>query len=80
MPVGPDRRERLRTSFLAPLRSSFQKANYSAAFKKCVIGRLEKVSAKQLAGFALNPSSANSLGYKFGQNAAKACIASGAKP
>jgi hypothetical protein len=70
----------LRASFLAPLKASFQTAHYSAAFKQCVLGRLEKVSASQLAQFALNPSSAHSLGYQFGRNAAKACIASGAKP
>jgi hypothetical protein len=70
----------LRASFLAPLKASFQKAHYSAAFKQCVLGRLEKVSAAQLEQFALNPSSAQSLGYKFGRDAAKACIASGAKP
>ncbi len=70
----------LRASFLAPLKADFQKAKYSAAFKTCVIGKLEKVSAKQLETFALNPSSANSLGYKVGRDAARACIASGAKP
>ncbi len=70
----------LRASFLAPLKASFQTAHYSAAFKKCVLGRLGKVSAAQLEQFALNPSSAHSLGYQFGRNAAKACIASGAKP
>jgi hypothetical protein len=70
----------LRASFLAPLKASFQTAHYSAAFKQCVLGRLEKVSGAQLEEFALNPSSAHSLGYQFGRNAAKACIASGAKP
>jgi hypothetical protein len=70
----------LRASFLAPLKASFQTAHYSAAFKQCVLGRLEKVTAAQLTQFALNPSSAHSLGYQFGRDAAKACIASGAKP
>jgi len=76
----PDVVSGLRASFLAPLKASFQTAHYSAAFKQCVLGRLEKVTAAQLAQFALNPSSAHSLGYQFGRDAAKACIASGAKP
>jgi hypothetical protein len=70
----------LRASFLAPLKASFKIAHYSPAFKQCVLGRLEKVSAAQLGQFALNPSSAHALGYQFGRDAAKACIASGAKP
>jgi hypothetical protein len=76
----PDVVTGLRASFLAPLKASFQTAHYSAAFKSCVLGRLEKVSGAQLERFALNPSSAHALGYQFGRDAAKACIASGAKP
>lgn len=70
----------LRASFLAPLKAQFQKSHYSAAFKSCVIGKLQKVTAKQLETFAFNPSKANSLGYQFGRNAARACVASGARP
>jgi hypothetical protein len=67
-----------RPLFLAPLRREL--ATTSAAFRNCVIAKTKLISAKELEQFALDPSAANARGEAFGANAAKACIASGAKP
>lgn len=70
----------IRAAFTASLEQGFKSAHYSAAFKNCVLGKARKISANELEQFAVHPATANSLGYQFGRNAAKACVASGAKP
>lgn len=70
----------LRTVFIAPIKKAFASSSYSAAFKNCVLKKAEQFPAAKLQQAALNPSGASALGEAFGRNAAKACIASGAKP
>jgi hypothetical protein len=70
----------LRAVFIAPIKKAFATSGYSAAFKNCVLKKAEQFPAAKLQEAALNPSGANALGQAFGRDAAKACIASGAKP
>jgi hypothetical protein len=70
----------LRSVFIAPIKKAFATSGYSAAFKNCVLKKAEQFPAAKLKQAALNPAGANALGEAFGRNAAKACIASGAKP
>jgi hypothetical protein len=70
----------LRGVFIAPIKKAFESSSYSAAFKKCVLQKAEQFPAAKLQQAALNPSGASALGEAFGRDAAKACIASGAKP
>jgi hypothetical protein len=68
----------LRPLFLAPIRRELGKT--SAAFRNCVLAKAERIPATELEQFALNPSTAAVRGRAFGVRAARACIASGAKP
>jgi hypothetical protein len=68
----------LRPLFLAPIRRGL--ASTSAAFRNCVLGKAERISGKQLEQYARDPSGASGSARAFGVNAARACIASGAKP
>jgi hypothetical protein len=70
----------LRAVFIAPIKKAFAASSYSAAFKNCVLKKAEQFPAAKLKQAALNPSGAQALGEAFGRNAAKACIASGARP
>jgi hypothetical protein len=70
----------LRSLFIAPIKSALQASSYSAAFKACVLKKSELFPAAKLREAALNPAGAQALGETFGRNAARACIASGAKP
>jgi hypothetical protein len=70
----------LRTVFISPIKKAFETSSYSQAFKNCVLKKAEQFPAAKLQQAALNPSGATALGEAFGRNAAKACIASGAKP
>lgn len=66
--------------FLAPTERGLKAAHYSAAFKRCLIGKLRNIPSSELVKMAADPSAARSIGTQFGRNAAEACIASGAKP
>jgi hypothetical protein len=68
----------LRPLFLAPIRRGLRAT--SAAFRNCVLAKAERLPATTLEQYALNPSAASVRGRAFGENAARACIASGAKP
>jgi hypothetical protein len=70
----------LRGLFITPIKTALAKSSYSAAFKDCVLKKSEQFPAAKLRQAALNPAGAQALGEAFGQNAAKQCIASGAKP
>ncbi len=70
----------LRGLFISPIRSALAKSSYSAAFKKCVLKKSEAFPTAKLRQVALNPAGAQALGQAFGVNAAKQCIASGARP
>jgi hypothetical protein len=70
----------LRGVFVAPIKQAFAGTKYSAAFKNCVLKKAEHYPTAKLQQAALNPSGANAQGEAFGKAAAKACIASGAKP
>jgi hypothetical protein len=70
----------LRGLFISPIRSALAKSSYSAAFKNCVLKKSEQFPAAKLREAALNPAGAQALGEAFGRNAARACIAAGAKP
>jgi hypothetical protein len=70
----------LRGVFVTPIKQAFAGSQYSAAFKNCVLNKAEHYPAAKLQEAALNPSGASAQGEAFGKAAAKACIASGAKP
>ncbi|HWF75506.1 MAG TPA: hypothetical protein VG186_19310 [Solirubrobacteraceae bacterium] len=68
----------LRPLFLAPVRRYLKTT--SAVFRNCVVAKFEHIPATQLEQLALNPSTASARGEALGVHAARACIASGAKP
>jgi hypothetical protein len=70
----------LRAIYLDTIKRGFASAHYSAAFRNCLLKRLEAVPASLLKQSALNPSGAAAAGQAFGRRAAKACVASGIKP
>jgi hypothetical protein len=70
----------LRSVFIEPIKKAFETSSYSKAFKDCVLKKAQEFPAAKLKQAALNPSGATALGEAFGRNAAKACIASGARP
>ncbi len=70
----------LRSRFMTPIKTALRQSAYSAAFKNCVLHKSERVPASLLREAALNPAGASVLGQRFGRNAARACIASGARP
>jgi hypothetical protein len=70
----------LRGLFITPIKSALQASSYSAAFRNCVLKKSEAFPASKLRQAALNPAGAQASGEAFGRNAARACIASGAKP
>ena len=73
--IGP-----LRAAFVDPIKAGFATSKFSAAFKNCVLAKAESIPASQLSGMIVNPAGANAAGNAFGQQAAKACVAQGAKP
>jgi hypothetical protein len=70
----------LRSLFIAPIKAAFKTSSYSTAFKNCVLKKSEQFPVAKLRQAALNPAGAQSLGETFGRNAARACIAAGARP
>lgn len=70
----------LRGKFVAPFEASLSKSKFSAAFKGCLLTKAKTISTSKLEQMALHPTQAFALGQTFGRNAARACIASGAKP
>jgi hypothetical protein len=70
----------LRVDFTRSFRQSFAHSSYSAAFKKCVIGKAEAVPAATLTGFALDQATSQRVGFAFGKKAATQCVAEGHRP
>jgi hypothetical protein len=70
----------IRAHFLAPIKNGLARSHFSAAFKACFLNKAEHISTSRLTDLALHPVAANAIGAAFGRDAAKACIASGAKP
>jgi hypothetical protein len=68
----------LRPVFLAPIRRGLRAT--SAAFRNCVLAKAGRIPATQLERFVLDPSASGARGQAFGANAARACIAAGARP
>jgi hypothetical protein len=70
----------LRGLFVSSFRTGLQTSKFSAAFKACLLKKANQVPASEVKQMALDPAGANALGVAIGKRAAKACIASGAKP
>lgn len=70
----------LRAVFIAPIKTAFAQRSYSAAFKSCVLKKAEQFPTSELEQASLHPGGSTQLGEAFGRNAARACIAAGAKP
>ncbi|MDQ6804174.1 MAG: hypothetical protein M3065_04250 [Actinomycetota bacterium] len=68
----------LRPVFLAPIRRGLRTT--SVAFRNCVLAKAARLPATTLERFALDPSTAAARGQAFGVQAARACIAAGARP
>jgi len=67
-----------RAAFIAPIRRELRTT--SSAFRNCVMAKAEQLPAAQLERFAVDSPAAAARARAFGGNAARACIASGAKP
>jgi hypothetical protein len=71
----------LKAKVLQPIKQAFgSSSQYSAAFRNCLIGKAEKISAAQIREFALHPDKANAIGDALGRKWAQQCVASGATP